>query len=100
MEEKLMPPTNPMTSQPSGWHEFCGMWICGWCEIALDAPAEHVCRPGPASVPSGWLPQPCIHPQLQLKFVGAERLYKCLQCGENFSTNLTPYKIEVKYGTK
>ncbi len=50
---------------------------------------------------------PCDHPQLQLQQVTPtfERgdigaWYKCQRCGEEFSTDLTPYKIEVKYGTK
>ncbi len=54
-------------------------------------------------------PQPCLHPKLQLQQIVPDELfergdigawYKCERCGQEFRTDLTPYKVEVQRGRK
>lgn len=35
----------PVEAAPFGWSQFDDLWICDHCEMALDAPAEHICKP-------------------------------------------------------
>lgn len=54
-------------------------------------------------------PKPCIHAKLQLQLVVLEEClvrgdigawYRCEQCGEEFRTDIKPYKLKVTYGSR